>query len=151
MLVSRAGAVALPVGHRSPWRAPTTSATGEIREQMTAPVSQARRGDRREMARFADRSTGRNCRAERGDIGDADGLRSALSSGHVSACCVCWGCNRVVRGRQRTYVGADGVLADGRSVPRLGLGLGAPTTTSRSIHILTPHLERSPPRQLSHL
>lgn len=119
----------------------------QIREQMTAPVSKrAVVAIAAEMARFADRSTGRNCRPSVATLATRTGF-SERTVQRARECLRLLGvATEVVRGRQRTYVER---MASWRMGDRCRgwasvWALHDNQQVNRVIHILTPHLERSP-------
>ncbi|WP_232076842.1 helix-turn-helix domain-containing protein [Mycobacterium gallinarum] len=121
----------------------------QIREQMTAPVSKrAVVTIAAEMARFADRSTGRNCRPSVATLATRTGF-SERTVQRARECLRLLGvATEVVRGRQRTYVErmASWRMGDRSRGWASVWALHDNQQVNRVIHKLTPHLERSPLR-----
>lgn len=119
----------------------------QIRDQMTAPVSKrAVVAIAAEMARFADRSTGRNCRPSVATLATRTGF-SERTVQRTRECLRLLGvATEVVRGRQRTYVErmASWRMGDRSRGWASVWALHDNPQVNRVIHILTPHLERSP-------
>jgi len=119
----------------------------QIRDQMTAPVSKrAVVAIAAEMARFADRSTGRNCRPSVATLATRTGF-SERTVQRARECLRLLGvATKVVRGRQRTYVErmASWRIGDRSRGWASVWALHDNQQVNRVIHILTPHLERSP-------
>ena len=119
----------------------------QIRDQMTAPVSKrAVVAIAAEMARFADRSTGRNCRPSVATLATRTGF-SERTVQRARECLRLLGvATEVVRGRQRTYVErmASWRMGDRSRGWASVWALHDNPQVNRVIHILTPHLERSP-------
>lgn len=119
----------------------------QIREQMKAPVSKrAVVAIAAEMARFADRSTGRNCRPSVATLATRTGF-SERTVQRARECLRLLGvATEVVRGRQRTFVErmASWRMGDRSRGWASVWALHDNQQVIRVIHILTPHLERSP-------
>lgn len=118
-----------------------------VREQMSAPVSKsAVVAIAAEMARFADRSTGRNCRPSVATLAARTGF-SERTVQRARECLRLLGvATEVVRGRQRTYVErmASWRMGDRSRGWASVWALHDNRQVNRFIHKLTPHLERSP-------
>ena len=118
----------------------------QIREQMSAPI--ARRTllvIAAEMARFADRSTGRNCFPSVMTLQTRTGF-SERTVQRARQCLKLLGVGtEVVRGRQRTYVErmASWRMGDRHRGWTSVWALHDNQQVNRVIHKLTPHLERS--------
>lgn len=118
----------------------------QIRKQMTAPVSKRTVvAIAAEMARFADRSTGRNCRPSVATLATRTGF-SERTIQRARECLRLLGvATEVLRGRQRTYVErmASWRMGDRYRGWTSVWVLHDNQQVNRVIHILTPHLERS--------
>lgn len=119
----------------------------QIREQMSAPIAKPTLvAIAAEMARFADRSTGRNCWPSVATLVTRTGF-SERTVQRARECLRRLGvATEVVRGRQRTYVER---MASWRMGDRFRgwtsvWALHDNQQVNRVIHKLTPHLERSP-------
>ena len=117
-----------------------------VRAQMTAPVSKrAVVAIAAEMARFADRSTGRNCRPSVATLAARTGFAERTVQ-RARECLRLLGlATEVVRGRQRTYVErmASWRMGDRQRGWASVWALHDNPQINRVIHRLTPHLERS--------
>ena len=118
----------------------------QIRAQMTAPVSKkAVVAIAAEMARFADRSTGRNCRPSVATLAARTGFAERTVQ-RARECLRLLGlATEVVRGRQRTYIErmASWRMGDRQRGWASVWALHDNPQVNRVIHRLTPHLERS--------
>lgn len=119
----------------------------QVREQMTAPVAKRTVvAIAAEMARFADRNTGRNCRPSVATLSTRTGF-SERTVQRARECLRLLGvATEVVRGRQRTYMER---MTSWRMGDRCRgwasvWALHDNQQVNRVIHRLTPHLERSP-------
>ncbi|BBZ31361.1 hypothetical protein MMAD_56560 (plasmid) [Mycolicibacterium madagascariense] len=125
---------------------------GQVRRKMTAPVSKrAVVAIAAEMARFADRSTGRNCRPSVATLAARTGFAERTVQ-RARECLRLLGlATEVVRGRQRTYVErmASWRMGDRHRGWASVWALHDNPQVNRVIHMLTPHLARSLPKTSS--